>query len=72
VIEIISSDKIESFSRPERCAGINHWGMNVRDKDAAIRGFEKKGIPIIKFDARGKWIYFIKDPDGNLIEIYQE
>jgi len=52
--------------------GYNHWGLSVEDKEAYVRRLEKVGVPILKLEGTGKFIYFIRDPEGNLIEIYEK
>jgi catechol 2,3-dioxygenase-like lactoylglutathione lyase family enzyme len=52
--------------------GYNHWGLGVEDKEAFVDKIEKKGIPVLKLEAVGRFIYFVKDPEGNLIEIYEK
>ena len=52
--------------------GYNHWGLGVEDKEAYVDRLEKKGVPVLKLEGTGKFIYFIKDPEGNLIEIYEK
>jgi catechol 2,3-dioxygenase-like lactoylglutathione lyase family enzyme len=50
--------------------GYNHWGLGVDNKESFVRKLEKKGVPLIKLEASGRFIYFVRDPEGNLIEIY--
>lgn len=52
--------------------GYNHWGLAVEDKEAYVRRLEKRGVPVLKLEGKGKFIYFIKDPEGNSIEIYEK
>jgi catechol 2,3-dioxygenase-like lactoylglutathione lyase family enzyme len=52
--------------------GYNHWGLGVDDKEAYVRQLEEKGVSMLKLEGTGKFIYFIKDPEGNLIEVYQK
>ena len=52
--------------------GYNHWGLGVKDKETFVRELEKKGVPILKLEGTGRFIYFVKDPEENLIEIYQK
>jgi catechol 2,3-dioxygenase-like lactoylglutathione lyase family enzyme len=53
-------------------SGYNHWALAVRDKTAFVRELEKKGVPVLRLEGTGRFITFVKDPEGNLIEIYQE
>jgi catechol 2,3-dioxygenase-like lactoylglutathione lyase family enzyme len=52
--------------------GYNHWGLGVEDKDSYVRTLEREGVPVLKLEGSGRFIYFIKDPGGNLIEIYEK
>jgi catechol 2,3-dioxygenase-like lactoylglutathione lyase family enzyme len=52
--------------------GYNHWALGVGDKEMFVRGLEKKGVRILKLEGTGRFIFFVKDPEGNLIEIYQK
>jgi catechol 2,3-dioxygenase-like lactoylglutathione lyase family enzyme len=49
--------------------GYNHWGMGVEDKESFVQGLESRGVSVLRLEATGRFIYFIKDPEGNLIEI---
>ena len=51
--------------------GYNHWGLGVADKESFVRDLESKGIPVLKLEGSGRFIYFVKDPEENLIEIYE-
>ncbi len=53
-------------------AGYNHWGLDVEDKNSFIRELEKKGVPLLNLEGTGRFIYFVKDPEGNTIEIYEK
>ena len=52
--------------------GYNHWGLGVEDKELFVRELESNGVPVLKLEGTGRFIYFIKDPEGNLIEIYEK
>lgn len=52
--------------------GYNHWALGVMDKEAFVRELEKKGVSLLKLDGKGRFIHFVKDPEENLIEIYQK
>lgn len=71
VLEIFSSPEIELESRSTPVAGYNHWGLGVEDKESFVQELERKGVPVLRLEGTDRFIYFIKDPEGNLIEIYQ-
>jgi catechol 2,3-dioxygenase-like lactoylglutathione lyase family enzyme len=74
ILEIFSprtkSEEPESGPLPSR--GYNHWAMGVADKEMYVRELEKNGVPMLKLEGTGRFIFFVKDPEGNLIEIYQK
>jgi len=45
--------------------------LGVRDKLAYCAVLEEKGIPFIKVGKEDRFLFFVRDPDGNLIEIYE-
>jgi catechol 2,3-dioxygenase-like lactoylglutathione lyase family enzyme len=71
VIEVFSSPKIRTEGHGTRFAGYNHWGLGVVNKEAFVQELERKGVPVLKLEGKGRFVYFIKDPEDNLIEIYQ-
>ncbi len=71
VIEIFASPELELVERSAPSVGYNHWGLGVEDKESFVRELGRKRVPVLKLEGTGRSIYFIKDPEGNLIEIYQ-
>jgi len=71
IIEIFVPVNRDVGSRSVRAGGFNHWALEVEDKEAFIRILDERRVPVLKIDYTGRMIYFIKDPDGNLIEIYE-
>ena len=55
--------------RDNRNSGYNHWAMHVGDKKRFLREIERKGVRITQINRNEHSVYFIKDPDGNRIEI---
>jgi catechol 2,3-dioxygenase-like lactoylglutathione lyase family enzyme len=51
--------------------GYNHWGLGVADKDFFVRELEGRGVRVLKLEGTDRFVYFIEDPEGNLIEIYE-
>lgn len=72
VIEIFAPQSGELVRRTAGSSGYNHWGLGVEDKESYVILLEKMGVPLLKLEGSGKSIYFIKDPEGNLIEIYEK
>ena len=58
-------------SRVPSTQGYNHWGLSVGDKELFVRELERKGVQVLRLESNGRFIYFIRDPEGNLIEIYE-
>jgi catechol 2,3-dioxygenase-like lactoylglutathione lyase family enzyme len=68
--------KIEIFQPRSLCfsdklmvRGYNHWGFCVNDKKKFCQELKRKKVRIIEAKRNGHSVYFIKDPDGNRIEI---
>ncbi len=71
IIEVFSLTDLQSHNRETTTAGYNHWGLGVEDKLRFIRDLKQKNVPVIEIEHSGRMIYFVKDPEGNLIEIYE-
>lgn len=71
VIEIFAPLHSAPVRDRNRSAGYNHWALEVEDKEAFIQILEEKNVPVRKIDNQGRQIYFVSDPEGNLIEIYE-
>jgi catechol 2,3-dioxygenase-like lactoylglutathione lyase family enzyme len=50
-------------------AGYNHWGLRVGDRAGVARTLRNRRVPVIEVDREGHSVFFVKDPDGNLIEL---
>jgi catechol 2,3-dioxygenase-like lactoylglutathione lyase family enzyme len=48
---------------------INHFSLHVPDKVSFCRQAGEKGASVIEVDRGDRVIYFLRDPDGILIEI---
>lgn len=53
-------------------SGIHHFGLVVEDRETFIKNARKQKIKIIKIRRNSHIVYFIKDPDGNMIEIREK
>jgi catechol 2,3-dioxygenase-like lactoylglutathione lyase family enzyme len=71
VLEIFSLTDIDTQERKYATVGYNHWGMGVEDKEQFVQDLKKKNVPVMEIEHSGRMIYFVKDPEGNLIEIYE-
>lgn len=72
VLEIFVPQSEGLVCRTASSRGYNHWGLGVGNKESFVSRLEKKGVPVLKLKGTGKTICFVKDPEGNLIEIYEE
>jgi catechol 2,3-dioxygenase-like lactoylglutathione lyase family enzyme len=50
--------------------GFNHFALNTGDKQRFCRDLEAKGVPVIECAYKDRFVYFVVDPDGNRIEIF--
>jgi catechol 2,3-dioxygenase-like lactoylglutathione lyase family enzyme len=71
VVEIFVPESGSLDEKITPSQGYNHWGLGVSDKESFVRELESKGIPVLKLESNGRFVYFVKDPEGNLIEIYE-
>lgn len=71
-IEVLCPENYRLKEKDGDSAGYNHWCLGVDDKEAFCNGLERRGVHIIRVENNGRHICFIKDPDGNLIELYEE
>jgi len=71
VLEIFSPANIVLTPSRENKSGYNHWGITVADKAEYCRRLEKNGVEIIKTSYKERFVYFIRDPEGNLIEVFE-
>lgn len=70
-IELFPGAQGENISRP---LGYNHFCLLVDDLRATLAAFEARGLPIPgepKMGVDNNWQYWIRDPDGNSIELMQ-
>lgn len=49
--------------------GCNHWGLRVGDRVEFARTFRRGGIPVIEARRGEHSVFFVRDPDGNRIEL---
>ena len=49
--------------------GCNHWGIAVGDRASFARSMARRKVPVVEIARGGRTVYFIRDPDGNRIEL---
>lgn len=47
--------------------GYNHYVLSVMDRDKFTERLKSSGIKVTRINRNGRYPYFIKDPDGNLL-----
>jgi len=72
VLEIFVPQSGELGSKITPSAGYNHWGLGVEDKELFVHELESNGVSVLKLKGTGRFTCFVKDPEGNLIEIYEK
>ena len=72
LVEIISPECFGIEKRPDIVSGYNHWCLSVQNKTLFLKKLEKKGVEVLQIGKNDRFIYFVKDPEGNLIEIKGE
>jgi len=70
-IEVFHPKNMRKGKKIRKIVGINHFCLGVADKKKFCDKLEKKfRVRIIRIKKDNNYyVYFIKDPDGNLIEI---
>ncbi len=67
-----ASDKNVLMDVPEKHTGYTHMAIEIADRDAVKRQLAEKGIPITETVdlPDGTHFFFVRDPDGNVIELH--
>jgi catechol 2,3-dioxygenase-like lactoylglutathione lyase family enzyme len=68
-IEIFHPVGLRLPRRRNGIVGCNHCSFTVGDKKRFLRKIRSRGVPLIEVGRNGHSVFFIKDPDGNRIEI---
>ena len=69
IVEIFEPTSKRFKKKTSDITGLNHWGYRVGDREKYCRKLKKKKIKVIEVKRGDHRAYFIKDPDGNRIEI---
>jgi catechol 2,3-dioxygenase-like lactoylglutathione lyase family enzyme len=72
LLEIFEPHKKFIMDKPKFIKGIHHFGLVVENRENFIEKASKQMIKIVKVRRDGHFVYFIKDPDENMIEIRQK
>ena len=67
-----ASEKNILMDVPERHTGYTHIALEITDREAVLQQLEDLGIPITETVELedGTVFFFIRDPDGNVIEFH--
>ena len=68
-VEIFSCSSDIFKRRLNTSLGYSHWSLIVKDNERFCRNLARRKVPVIKIKRESRFTYFIKDPDGNRIEI---
>ena len=71
VLEVFSLTDLQTEKKAPATAGYNHWGMGVEDKERFVEDLKQRNVPVMEIEHSGRLIYFVRDPEGNLVEIYE-
>lgn len=71
LLEMISADGPDSAAPSVSGTGINHWALGVSDKEGFVDDLKGRGMEVLELSKGEKTVVFLRDPDGNLIEVYQ-
>jgi catechol 2,3-dioxygenase-like lactoylglutathione lyase family enzyme len=55
--------------RVSRMSNLTHWGYCVEDREEFVQRLKTENIPVIEIKRNDRSVYFMTDPDKNLIEI---
>lgn len=58
-------------NKPRGNPGFNHCSLLVKNRENFVQRLKAKKVKIIRIERDNRSIYFLKDPDGNLIEIQE-
>ncbi len=68
-IEIFTLVGLRLLKKHDRMLGYNHWAICVTDVKKFLSGLKRKKVKIISIKRNDHFVYFIKDPDGNRMEV---
>lgn len=71
LLEVIHPQRLELSQKSVDTAGMNHWSLGVKNRDSFVAELKEKDVTFVEFQKDEKTIIFLKDPDGNLVEIYE-
>jgi len=70
-LEVFSPQGLELAPRTDEQSGYNHFGLWVEDKRRFCRRLAERGVEVIEAPYKDRFVCFVKDPDGNRIEVFE-
>ncbi len=68
-LELFEPLSVKVREKMSRVSCRYHWGYCVENREQFVQNLRAKSIPITEIKRNGRSVYFITDPDTNLIEI---
>ena len=68
-LELFQPTSVRPGRRLNTAQGYNHWGYHVGDREKLIRKLSRRGVNVIEAKRGDHTVYFLRDPDGNRIEL---
>ncbi len=69
ILEIFEPHYKNRVEKRKNHYGLHHFGLTVSDREQFINYLRKKQVKIITIKRNERKVYFIEDPEGNMIEI---
>ncbi len=69
MIEIFEPMSVPAKRQKNIIAGYHHWGCCVSNRLEFVQALKRKKVKIIEVKRNSHIVYFVRDPDGNMIEI---
>jgi catechol 2,3-dioxygenase-like lactoylglutathione lyase family enzyme len=69
MIELFEPQSVRIKKKMSSITGYHHWGYCVPDRIKFVKKLKRQGVHVIEVKRNKHTVYFITDPDENLIEI---
>jgi len=70
-LEVFAPQGVELSPRTDDQAGYNHFGLWTEDKERFCAELAEQGVEVIKSPYQDRFVYFVKDPEGNRVDIFE-
>jgi nicotinamidase/pyrazinamidase len=68
-LELFEPTSSKPKTKPEIGYGYNHWGFRTGNGERLIRRLKRRKVDVIEIERGSYTVHFVRDPDGNRIEI---